>query len=284
MDWPNRKHRPPPCETSEESATVGLTPCSKSGEIEMAEGCFRLCTDLTWTQPGRHADYTWALCRRAPKGSPPWSNQSESPHGDQQRAYAYRKPVATSPADLATVETAKDQAIQSVPETAGKPFHPILATANHTMNEPPAKNFQPAEENQKRCANLEDPESKTRKTIAPQSALQAIFLTLTIAGALLPWTANIDFIRKYGPSFDIGQFIALANANPASRSLSLDLAVGATAIIIWMVSESRRLKIKGIGWVLLSCMGIAFACGAPLFLYLRERRLQEIASSTSDNS
>jgi hypothetical protein len=27
---------------------------------------------------------------------------------------------------------------------------------------------------------------------------------------------------------------------------------------------------------LLSCITIAFACGAPLFLYLRERRLAEL--------
>jgi len=44
-----------------------------------------------------------------------------------------------------------------------------------------------------------------------------------------------------------------------------------------MVSESRRLNMRGLGWVLLSCVTVAFACGAPLFLYLRERRLAEIA-------
>jgi hypothetical protein len=30
-------------------------------------------------------------------------------------------------------------------------------------------------------------------------------------------------------------------------------------------------------WVLLSCVTVAFAFGAPLFLHLRERRLQELA-------
>jgi hypothetical protein len=33
---------------------------------------------------------------------------------------------------------------------------------------------------------------------------------------------------------------------------------------------------RGLGWVLLSCVTLAFACGAPLFLYLRERRLAEL--------
>jgi hypothetical protein len=93
---------------------------------------------------------------------------------------------------------------------------------------------------------------------------------------VLPWLANLDFIHSTGSSFDLGQFVRLANANPAASSLSRDLAIGATAVTIWMVRESRRLGMRGIGWVLLSCVTIAFAFGAPLFLYLRERRLREL--------
>ena len=33
---------------------------------------------------------------------------------------------------------------------------------------------------------------------------------------------------------------------------------------------------RGLPWVLLSCVTLAFACAAPLFLYLRERRLAEL--------
>ena len=72
-------------------------------------------------------------------------------------------------------------------------------------------------------------------------------------------------------------FVRLANANPASSSLSRDLAIGATAVVIWIVQESKRLQMRGLPWVLLSCVTLAFACGAPLFLYLRERRLEELA-------
>lgn len=117
-------------------------------------------------------------------------------------------------------------------------------------------------------------------TIQPppgQPLIQWLYLALAIAGAVLPWLANLEFIREYGSSFDIGQFVQLANANPAASSLSRDLAIAATAVVIWMVRESRRLQMRGLPWVLLSCVTIAFACGAPLFLYLRERRLAELA-------
>ncbi len=104
-----------------------------------------------------------------------------------------------------------------------------------------------------------------------------LYLALAVAGGILPWLANLDFIRAEGAAFDLGLFIRQANANPAARSLSSDLAVGATAVTIWMVRESRRLGMRGLGWVLLSCVTIAFAFGAPLFLHLRERRLLELS-------
>jgi hypothetical protein len=69
----------------------------------------------------------------------------------------------------------------------------------------------------------------------------------------------------------------LANANPAAQSLSRDLLVGASAITIWIVVESRRLQMRHLWLVLLSSVTIAFAFAAPFFLFLRERRLAELA-------
>jgi hypothetical protein len=115
-------------------------------------------------------------------------------------------------------------------------------------------------------------------------ALKWLYLGLAIAGAVLPWLANLEFIQAYGASGDLGLFVRLANDNPAASSLSRDLAIGATAVVIWMVTESRRLQMRGLVWVLLSCFTLAFACGAPLFLYLRERRLAEMARLTPADS
>lgn len=117
----------------------------------------------------------------------------------------------------------------------------------------------------------------------PLGAIAWLYLALAVAGGVLPWLANLAFLKQYGPSFDLGLFIGLANDNPAAQSLSRDLAVGASAVTIWMVSESRRLKMRGLPWVLLSCVTVAFAFGAPLFLHLRERRLRELENTGVDS-
>jgi hypothetical protein len=104
-----------------------------------------------------------------------------------------------------------------------------------------------------------------------------LYLALAVAGGILPWLANFDYMRQYGSSFDLGLFVELANANPAAQSLSRDLLVGATAVTLWIVVESRRLQMRHLWLVLLSSVTIAFAFAAPFFLFLRERRLAELA-------
>ena len=108
--------------------------------------------------------------------------------------------------------------------------------------------------------------------------LSWVYLVFAISGAILPTLANIDFMILYGPQFDISKFIHLANINPAAQSLSRDLFIGAGAVTVWIFSESRKLKMKNM-WIVFSSFLIAFACAAPLFLFLRERRLIEIESN-----
>ncbi len=108
--------------------------------------------------------------------------------------------------------------------------------------------------------------------------LSYIYLILSILGAILPMLANYNFAIEYGSTFDITQFIQLANANPAAESISRDLLIGASAIFIWIVNESKKLNIKNMWIVYVGTFIIAFAFSAPFFLFLRERRIIEIES------
>ena len=103
-----------------------------------------------------------------------------------------------------------------------------------------------------------------------------IFLLLAILGAVLPMISNFHFAYEYGFTFDIKKFIQLANDNPAAESISRDLFISASAIFIWIVKESKKLKMKNMWIIYLGTFLIAFAFSAPLFLFLRERRLIEM--------
>ena len=106
--------------------------------------------------------------------------------------------------------------------------------------------------------------------------LSYLYLVLSILGAILPMISNFNFAMEYGSSFDINQFIQLANANPAAESISRDLLIGASAVFIWIVNESRKLNMKNMWIVYVGTFLIAFAFSAPFFLFLRERRIIEM--------
>ncbi len=109
--------------------------------------------------------------------------------------------------------------------------------------------------------------------------LSYLYFFISILGAILPMMANYDFAMEYGNSFDLNNFISLANANPAAQSISRDLLIGASAVFIWIVNESKKLNIKNMWIVYLGTFLIAFAFSAPFFLFLRERRIIELKKS-----
>ena len=108
------------------------------------------------------------------------------------------------------------------------------------------------------------------------------YLVPALLGAILPWQANLEFMQaSSGAGFDLSGFIRDANITAASRSLSRDLIIGASAFSIWIVTEGRRLQVRSWWITLVLCVTVSFACGGPLFLYLRERRLLELERENS---
>ena len=122
--------------------------------------------------------------------------------------------------------------------------------------------------------------SKTSPLINGSKLRQAIYFGLALAGLVLTQQANWQFIQTHG-GFKLAQFVADAASNTAGQSLSWDLAIGASAVLIWMITESKRIGMKHSQWPILISISVAFAAGAPLFLGLRERHLNKIKQQES---
>lgn len=112
---------------------------------------------------------------------------------------------------------------------------------------------------------------------------QLIYLLLSLSGLVLTGQANWHFAQQVG-TFDLARFIADASSTYAAQSLSWDLVVGSTAVLIWMVAEAKRIGMRHAVWPILLSVSVAFACGAPLFLMLRERHLQKTAEGSASAS
>ena len=111
-----------------------------------------------------------------------------------------------------------------------------------------------------------------------------VYLILGLLGAVLPWQANLEFMQTAsGSGFDLAGFIKDANLTAASRSLSRDLVIGAAAFTIWITTEGRRLQVRGWWITLVLCVSVSFACGGPVFLHLRERRMLQLEKEAALN-
>jgi hypothetical protein len=108
------------------------------------------------------------------------------------------------------------------------------------------------------------------------SALRILYLLLAIAGLVIPWYFNIQFIAESGGSFSIGEFVAASSSNAGSKSLSWDLGIACVAGLCWIFFESKRLDL-GFFWVyILLAFCVAYAFAFPLFLFVRQGKIESI--------
>ena len=109
------------------------------------------------------------------------------------------------------------------------------------------------------------------------NAIMWIYLGFAVLGFFIPWYYNLQFMLT-GETFTPQKFITAGMVSPLASSLTTDFMVCASALFTFMIVESRRLKMRHMWVVYLSTFLIAIAFAAPLFFYLREKRLNTLES------
>lgn len=105
-----------------------------------------------------------------------------------------------------------------------------------------------------------------------RKVLCAVYAAISLVALIATWSQNILFFRR-GGSF-MG-FWDATKANPASRSITVDIALLLLAVAILMVIEARRLGVKYVWAYILGGFLIAISVTFPLFLLARELRLEK---------
>lgn len=102
--------------------------------------------------------------------------------------------------------------------------------------------------------------------------LCVVYAAIALVALVAIWSQNILFLRGGGNFLG---FWEATKANPASRSITVDIALLLLAVAILMVIEARRLGVKFVCAYVLGGFVIAISVTFPLFLLARELRLEK---------
>jgi len=102
-----------------------------------------------------------------------------------------------------------------------------------------------------------------------------LYLALALAGLVLPWYYNLQYMEQ-GGSLNFTDFMAAAAVNPAAQSLSWDLTIACVAGLLWIFFESKRLGLRFFWLYIVLALAVAYAFAFPLFLFMRQGRLDAV--------
>ena len=110
--------------------------------------------------------------------------------------------------------------------------------------------------------------------IIQRKTLAWIYGFVSVLALIGTWGNNIHYMSAGLSPLDVNiLFWKETLANPASRSITVDILFLSIPVTIWMMMEARRLQMRGIWFYLVGSLLIAVSMTFPLFMALRERKL-----------
>lgn len=108
-----------------------------------------------------------------------------------------------------------------------------------------------------------------------RSKLKWIYLLFAIAGLIVPWYYNLQHILLKGlAGFTLQAYFNAGMSSDLAASITTDFFIGTTPVLIWMMVEASRLKMRNKWLYFFGTFCIAFSFTCPLFLYFRECYLE----------
>jgi hypothetical protein len=102
---------------------------------------------------------------------------------------------------------------------------------------------------------------------------RTLYLALCVAGVVLPYSQLIPFLREHG--LNLRLFFDQLFSNRIGGFFGWDVIVSSVVLWVFVFVEGRRAGVKHLWAPLAANLAVGVSVGLPLFLYLRERRLEE---------
>jgi hypothetical protein len=106
-----------------------------------------------------------------------------------------------------------------------------------------------------------------------QRQLVGFYALVALAALAGTWGQNLQYLWQTGEFSALNQFLPDLRANPASRSIAIDIGLFFLAAAAFMVIEARRLGVRFVWLYILFGFLIAISVTFPLFMIARELRL-----------
>ncbi len=97
------------------------------------------------------------------------------------------------------------------------------------------------------------------------------FLGLAFLGAVAPYSFMGQFLLTHG--LNLAEFKTQLASSPISCFMGAAFAIASLVTLFFVISEGRRLKMKGLWLPVLASILVGVSCALPLFLYLRDLAL-----------
>ena len=104
-----------------------------------------------------------------------------------------------------------------------------------------------------------------------------IYLILCFAGLLLPYWLFVPWVAANG--LDLRLMLQQLFANRISAFFAMDVLVSSLVLMYFMRTESQKLTIRKSWLPVLALLTVGVSLALPLFLYLREIRLEQSAEA-----
>jgi hypothetical protein len=100
---------------------------------------------------------------------------------------------------------------------------------------------------------------------------QYLYLALCILGTALPCSQLLPFLREHGPNVSL--IVEQLFANRISSFFGVDVIISSVVLWVLVLTEGRREHMRHL-WIYIVCNLLAgVSLGLPLFLYIRERKI-----------
>lgn len=106
------------------------------------------------------------------------------------------------------------------------------------------------------------------------------FFAAMVAGTLLPLSQFLPWLSEHG--LDIPLFFEELFANRIGGFFGWDVIISAIVLVPFILIEGKRLRMQRLWMPIAGTCLVGVSCGLPMFLYLREARLESMRGIAVD--